>query len=101
LPVHSCEVSLGSVRRLEMESAISLHGGNPEPVMSALGHKRKLRHLRIMSALPPKADIPLRDGHVRLVPQAEIPTVFWVPVAELFCGRGCQCFDDCNILQQI
>ena len=26
-------------------------------LMSALGHKRTLKHVRLMSALPPKADI--------------------------------------------
>jgi hypothetical protein len=33
--------------------------------MSALGHKRSLTRLRGMSALPPKADIPEHDQHVR------------------------------------
>jgi hypothetical protein len=30
---------------------------HPEPLMSALGHKRTLKSFRPMSALPPKADI--------------------------------------------
>src|SRR5215467_15559293 len=34
--------------------------------MSALGHKRTFRNVRAMSALPPKADIPEIDWHVRL-----------------------------------
>ena len=34
-----------------------MHSINPEPLMSALGQKRTLGHLRLMSALPPKADI--------------------------------------------
>ena len=38
--------------------------------MSALGHKRTSRHVRTMSALPPKADIAGCDRHVRPVPQA-------------------------------
>ena len=42
--------------------------------MSALGHKRTKRHLGSMSALPPKADIERRDGHVRFVPKAHICT---------------------------
>jgi hypothetical protein len=34
---------------------------NPQPLMSALGHKRTLRRARAMSALPPKADITRRQ----------------------------------------
>src|SRR5262249_48765861 len=36
---------------------VRLHGSNPEPLMSALGQKRTFKRLRLMSALPPKADI--------------------------------------------
>src|SRR5262249_9780264 len=36
---------------------LSLHGTNPGPLMSALGQKRTLGDLGLMSALPPKADI--------------------------------------------
>src|SRR5215472_14483284 len=36
--------------------------------MSALGHKRTLRHLRSMSALPPKADMDQNGRDVRFVP---------------------------------
>src|SRR6516164_7483768 len=39
--------------------------------MSALGQKRTLAHVHIMSALPPKADIIQDDGHVRFVPKAD------------------------------
>ena len=39
--------------------------------MSALGHKRTSPGVRIMSALPPKADIRQRDHHVRFVPKAD------------------------------
>jgi hypothetical protein len=39
--------------------------------MSALGHKRTLEQVRVMSALPPKADIAGRDRHVRFVPKAD------------------------------
>jgi hypothetical protein len=39
--------------------------------MSALGHKRTLRGIRLMSALPPKADIAASDENVRYVPQAD------------------------------
>jgi hypothetical protein len=37
--------------------------------MSALGHKRTSPHVRVMSALPPKADITL---HARYVPNCDI-----------------------------
>jgi hypothetical protein len=40
--------------------------------MSALGHKRTLKWVRAMSALPPKADIRQRNRHVRFVPKADI-----------------------------
>ena len=38
-------------------SGVSLHGSNPEPLMSALGQKRTFSEVSVMSALPPKADI--------------------------------------------
>jgi hypothetical protein len=41
-------------------------------VMSALGQKRTLGHVRIMSALPPKADIGTQPRNVRFVPKADI-----------------------------
>ena len=43
-----------------------------EPLTSALGHKRTSPHVRVMSALPPKADIVQRIGNVRFVPKADI-----------------------------
>jgi len=39
--------------------------------MSALGQKRTSKHARVMSALPPKADITEYCGHVRFVPKAD------------------------------
>jgi hypothetical protein len=39
--------------------------------MSALGQKRTSVHARVISALPPKADIAKRDCHVRFVPEAD------------------------------
>jgi len=42
-----------------------LHGSNPEPLKSAVGQKRTSGHVRVMSALPPKADIAERDRDVR------------------------------------
>jgi hypothetical protein len=45
-------------------------GRKGEP-MSALGHKRTLQCILVMSALPPKADIVERDRPVRFVPKAD------------------------------
>jgi hypothetical protein len=42
--------------------------------MSALGHKQTSRNVRVMSALPPKADIRQREWRVRYVPKADINT---------------------------
>jgi hypothetical protein len=41
----------------EMGGRGRLQGSNPEPFMSALGQKRTSARVRVMSALPPKADI--------------------------------------------
>ena len=56
----------------EMGSEVSLHGSNPEPLMSALGHKQTFGSFIAMSAIPPKADIRQRDLDVRFVPEADI-----------------------------
>jgi len=40
--------------------------------MSALGQKRTLKRLHLMSALPPKADIGTQPHDVRFVPEADI-----------------------------
>ena len=45
------------LRPAEWGSGVSLHGSNPEPPMSALGQKQTSQPFRVMSALPPKADI--------------------------------------------
>jgi hypothetical protein len=50
---------------------ISLHGTNPEPLMSALGQKQTLRSEISMSALPPKGDIVHGGGNVRFVSKAD------------------------------
>jgi hypothetical protein len=41
-------------------------------LMSALGQKQTLKHVRSMSALPPKADIRQHGWDVRFVPKADI-----------------------------
>jgi hypothetical protein len=41
------------------------------PLMSALGQKRTLGKVRLMSALPPKADIGTQSWNVRFVPKAD------------------------------
>jgi len=56
----------------EMGAKRILRGSNPEPFMSALGQKQTSAHVRVMSALPPKADITERDRYVRFVPKADI-----------------------------
>jgi hypothetical protein len=40
--------------------------------MSALGQKQTLVPVRVMSALPPKADIETQSRDVRFVPKADI-----------------------------
>jgi hypothetical protein len=42
-------------------------------VMSALGQKQTFKRLRLMSALPPKADIGTQSCDVCFVPKADIP----------------------------
>src|SRR6516225_9055990 len=51
---------------------IKLHRTNSDPAMSALGHKRTLECILVMSALPPKADIRTQSRNVRFVPKADI-----------------------------
>src|SRR5262249_250779 len=45
---------------------------NTAPPMSGLGQKQTLGHVRIVSALPPKADIETQSRDVRFVPKADI-----------------------------
>ena len=54
-----------------MGSGASLHGSNPERSMSALGQKQTLGKVRLMSALPPIADIGTQPRDVRFVPKAD------------------------------
>ena len=44
--------------------------------MSALGQKQTLVHVRVMSALPPKADIDQSSRDVRFVPKADMGPVW-------------------------
>jgi hypothetical protein len=44
------------LRPAEWGSVISLHGSNPESLMSAMGHKQTWRFQFVMSAITPKAD---------------------------------------------
>ena len=48
------QMSFFLAHTLETESVVGL---NPELLMSALGQKRTLHCIHLMSALPPKADI--------------------------------------------
>ena len=41
----------------EIGLRLQLRSSNPDPLMSALGQKPTLQSIRVMSALPPKADI--------------------------------------------
>jgi hypothetical protein len=45
---------------------VRLRGCNPEPLMSALGHKRTFHQFSPMSALPPRADIDRDRGNAAL-----------------------------------
>ena len=51
---------------------VKLHGSNFEPLMSALGQKQTLQHVRTMSALPPKADIGSQPRNIHFVPFPDI-----------------------------
>ena len=44
--------------------------------MSALGQKQTCAAHKVMSALPPKADMCAATRHVRFVPKADIGTLF-------------------------
>jgi hypothetical protein len=58
--------STGSIRRLKLPTQVDVR----------FGHKQTLEHVRVMSALPPKADIAERECHVRFVPKADIVRPF-------------------------
>jgi len=42
------------------------------PITPSLGQKQTFKRLRLMSALPPKADITAAQTYVRFVPKADI-----------------------------
>jgi hypothetical protein len=65
---HHDQVTPMSLRPTEWSSRVKLQGNNLEPPMSALGQKRTSRHVGVMSALPPKADIRQGNRDVRCVP---------------------------------
>ena len=47
---------------------VKLHGSNFQPLMSALGQKQTFGSVRLMSALPPTADMDHHGRDVRFVP---------------------------------
>ena len=51
---------------------VSLRGSNRELLMSAMGQKQTLGKVRLMSALPSKADIEAQSRDVCFVPKADI-----------------------------
>jgi hypothetical protein len=71
------------LRLAKWGSGVSLHGSNPEAPMSALGQKQTLANVRVMSALPPKADVNHRERHVRFVPKTDIERSLYQLVGDL------------------
>jgi hypothetical protein len=59
-------------------------------LMSALGHKRTLKHVRPMSALPPKAGIAGRQLDVRFVPKDGVGLQLSVPINASSAAATCQ-----------
>ena len=56
--------------------------------MSALGHKRTLVRVHMMSALPPKADIGTQSWNVRFVPNSDVGLlVSIIQISELFWSK--------------
>jgi len=64
------------IRPAEWVPIVILRGNNPQDRMSALGQKWTSRRVRVMSALPPKADIGTQPRDVRLVPKADVELAF-------------------------
>ena len=65
------------------EFRLGLHGSNPEPLMSALGQKQTLGKVRLMSALPPKADIETQPRDVRFVPKGDMSLFAMRPASQM------------------
>src|SRR5215471_1370262 len=57
--------------RLHLELLLELGEMFQMRSLSALGQKRTSKHVRVMSALPPKADIGTQSRNVRFVPDAD------------------------------
>src|SRR5215469_12645051 len=57
--------------RLHLELLLELGEMFQMRSLSALGQKRTSKHVRVMSALPPKADIGTQSRNVRFVPNAD------------------------------
>src|SRR5215467_1162512 len=57
--------------RLHLELLLELGEMFQMRSLSALGQKRTSKHVRVMSALPPKADIGTQSRDVRFVPNAD------------------------------
>jgi hypothetical protein len=61
----------------EWGRTVILRSNNPHDWMSALGQKRTFPRVGPMSALPPKANIGELLCDVRLVPKADIASVYY------------------------
>jgi hypothetical protein len=68
-----CKGETGDAARLDAVMCSSCRSGHP--LTSALGQKRKWRHLRVMSALSPTTDITRGEWEVRFVPLTDIPAL--------------------------
>jgi hypothetical protein len=66
---HSTRTGIGNVKIV-----------SPNAAMSGLGQKQILEYFRIMSALPPKADMVQRGHDVRFVPKADSCTAANKPI---------------------
>ena len=56
--------------------------------MSAMGHKRTLECILVMSALPPKADMDQHDSDVRFVPKADFRAAERTSLFDHFVGTA-------------
>jgi hypothetical protein len=72
-------------------SGVSLQRSNREPLMSALGQKRTSEQVRMMSALPSKADMDQHGHDVRFVPKGDIPLSLERRTFRAWTGRSIDC----------